>query len=52
MPVLMSNICVAEGRVKKSPPFAGGQGSNDGLMPRDESEGVFPEKVPFRERFL
>jgi hypothetical protein len=25
---------------------------NDGLMPRDESEGVFPEKVPFRERFL
>ena len=22
---------------------------NDGLMPRDESEGVFPEKVPFRE---
>ena len=24
---------------------------NDGLMPRDESEGVFP-KVPFRGRFL
>jgi hypothetical protein len=25
---------------------------NDGLTPRDESEGVFPEKVPFREIFL
>ena len=24
---------------------------NDGLMPRDESERVFSEKVPFRERF-
>ena len=25
---------------------------NDGLTPRDDSEGVFPEKVPFREIFL
>ena len=25
---------------------------NDGLMPRDESEGVFPEKVPFRGKIF